>query len=101
LEKSGTPYTAANMNKHHQVEDIQFSRDVVSMTIDRKEYSFELKKISEKLLGATALERSTYRISVSGYGIHWQLIDEDLSIDGLLGIVHMPRFIAKATEAEN
>ena len=29
----------------------------------------------------------------SGYGIHWPLIDEDLSIDGLLGIVHTPQTI--------
>ncbi len=30
------------------------------------------------------LERAMYRISPSGYGIHWPLIDEDLSINGIL-----------------
>ncbi|MDP2982675.1 MAG: DUF2442 domain-containing protein [Candidatus Latescibacter sp.] len=29
-----------------------------------------------------------YKIQPSGYGIHWPLIDEDIAIDGLLGIVH-------------
>jgi hypothetical protein len=29
-----------------------------------------------------------YEISPSGYGIRWPLIDEDLSIDGLLGVRH-------------
>jgi hypothetical protein len=25
-----------------------------------------------------------------GYGIHWPLIDEDISIDGLLEVIHQP-----------
>ena len=36
-------------------------------------------------------ERATFEISPSGYGIHWPLLDEDISIDGLLGIVHTPK----------
>lgn len=43
---------------------------------------------SPALALASEIERKTYEISSSGYGIHWPLIDEDLSIDGLLGIVH-------------
>ena len=35
-------------------------------------------------------ERNNFEVSPSGYGIHWPLIDEDLSIDGLIGIVHTP-----------
>lgn len=41
-------------------------------------------------MNASEIERNTYEISPSGYGIHWPLIDEDISIDGLLGIVHVP-----------
>jgi hypothetical protein len=33
-----------------------------------------------------AEERMKYEISSSGYGIHWPLIGENLSIDGLLGV---------------
>jgi hypothetical protein len=29
-------------------------------------------------------ERNEFKISPSGYGIHWSLLDEDLSINGLL-----------------
>ncbi|MFI5222153.1 MAG: DUF2442 domain-containing protein, partial [Bacteroidia bacterium] len=29
-------------------------------------------------------ERGNFEISPSGYGIHWSLIDEDLSINGLI-----------------
>jgi hypothetical protein len=57
----------------------------VPNTID-KEYAFPLEKISKKLFDASDNERAHYKISPSGYGIHWPLLDEDLSIDGLPGI---------------
>lgn len=44
----------------------------------------DLKIASSKLLNASEGERNLYRISLSGYGIHWPLIDEDLSIEKLL-----------------
>jgi hypothetical protein len=59
--------------------------------VDGKEYSFALKDISQRLAKASPSQRATYEISPSGYGIHWPIIDEDLSIDGLLGINHQPR----------
>jgi len=31
-----------------------------------------------------------FEISPSGYGIHRPFLDEDISIDGLLGIAHFP-----------
>ena len=40
--------------------------------------------VSPKLKFASADERNFYKISPSGYGIHWPLIDEDLSINALL-----------------
>jgi hypothetical protein len=40
--------------------------------------------VSEKLAKATDKERLDYKISPSGYGIHWIQLDEDLSINGLL-----------------
>jgi Protein of unknown function (DUF2442) len=32
---------------------------------------------------ATSIERNTYKISPSGSGVHWPLIDEDLSFPNL------------------
>jgi hypothetical protein len=49
-----------------------------------------MSEISDRLSKATKIEREKYEVSPSGYGIHWPLIDEDLSIDGLLGIKHIP-----------
>ncbi len=36
------------------------------------------------LLNATVGQRSRWKVSGAGYGIHWPDIDEDLSIEGLL-----------------
>mgnify|MGYP000850298625 CR=1 FL=1 len=37
-----------------------------------------------RLQHATEAERRDFRISVSGHGIHWPGVDEDLSLAGLL-----------------
>ena len=37
-----------------------------------------------RLLHASAEQRQNYRISVSGQGLHWDEIDEDISVAGLL-----------------
>ena len=90
LKKSGKKYKGGKMNKYHSVENIRFSEQTMFITIDGKEYRYDLNKISRKLASAAPRERETYRISPSGYGIHWLLLDEDLFVDGLLGIRHSP-----------
>lgn len=37
-----------------------------------------------RLLHATPEQRRDYRISVSGTGLHWDALDEDISVPGLL-----------------
>ncbi|HEY0834513.1 MAG TPA: DUF2442 domain-containing protein [Azospirillum sp.] len=37
-----------------------------------------------RLLHATPEQRQRYRIGVSGRGLHWDDIDEDISVPGLL-----------------
>ena len=37
-----------------------------------------------RLLHATPEQRQNYRISVSGQGLHWDDVDEDISVAGLL-----------------
>ncbi len=76
------------MKKYHEVEAVQFQDEKIRVRIDGEEHEFELSTISEKLSNASEIERTKYQISPSGYGIHWPLIDEDLSIDGLIGIQH-------------
>ena len=78
------------MTEYHDVRDIRFKGKKMVATIDGEEWSFELREISGALLNASEEERNSHEISPSGYGLHWPLLDEDLSIDGLLGIVHRP-----------
>jgi len=49
-----------------------------------KTFRFELRKISERLAKASDEELKQYKVSPSGYGIHWYSIDEDISIPALL-----------------
>jgi len=76
------------MNKCHKIEKVTFVKAKLILIVDGKKYTFPLADISKKLAGASQTEREKYEISPSGYGIHWPLIDEDLSIDGLIGIEH-------------
>ena len=68
----------------HKIEKIHFNKDFILLNIDGNELTIPLDKLSGKLKSATDIEREMYKISPSGYGIHWPLIDEDLSIDGIL-----------------
>lgn len=78
------------MNKSHLIGKLTFTDTALRIEIDGKERQYELNTISPSLAAASDLERMTYDISPSGYGISWPLIDEDLSVDGLLGIIHTP-----------
>lgn len=84
------------MKKHHDVHGLSFKNGRMSVRIDGKVHSFELSAVSKKLARATISDRMKFEVSPSGYGIHWLALDEDLSIDGLLGIVHVPHHATKA-----
>jgi hypothetical protein len=81
------------LKKVHRVEKLFFEMDTLILKVDGKKHVFPLKAISRKLLLASRAEREKFEISSSGSGIHWSLLDEDLSIDGLLGVEHkLPDF---------
>ena len=78
------------MKKHHQVENVHIEKGVLTLVVDGKPVQYELKDVSPLLARAKEEEQKEFEVSPSGYGIHWPLIDEDISIDGLLGITHQP-----------
>jgi hypothetical protein len=49
-----------------------------------KTVGIPLDKVSDKLLSADVIQRGLFKISPSGYGIHWPLLDEGLSNAQLL-----------------
>ena len=77
-------------NKYHNILNVRVDDDHLSFDLNGKHYDFSLFQNSEKLANASKVEREIFRVSPSGYGIHWPLVDEDISIDGLLGIKHSP-----------
>jgi hypothetical protein len=76
------------MKKYHEVQSVEVKNGMLSMIVDGISISKTLKDISPLLANATVAEQSEFEVSPSGYGIHWPLIDEDISIDGLMGISH-------------
>ena len=79
------------MKALHKIQRISFSGSQMKIKVDGVQTIVNLTKTSKKLLKASKKERETYKISPSGYGIHWPLIDEDLSVDAILGIKHSSR----------
>ena len=83
------------MKKHHDISDLKLENGFLVITIDGEPKRFQLKEVSPTLEKASEGERNNFEISPSGYGIHWPLLDEDISIDGLLGVAHAPQWKKK------
>jgi len=67
-----------------RITDVRVTDDTLSADlIDGRTISVPLVWYP-RLLHATVAQRSNWRISGGGFGIHWPDIDEDLSSDGLL-----------------
>lgn len=78
-----------NMEKAYNISDLKFEKKWMVLTINDQQIRLRLKDVSEKLSKATDQELNNYKISPSGYGLHWIMIDEDLSINGLLKLAQL------------
>jgi len=76
------------MEKAHEVAAVSVAGTVLHLQVDGREYEIDIAKMSERLAKATPEQRGRFEVSPSGYGIHWPDVDEDLSIDGLIGVKH-------------
>jgi len=72
----------------------------LTMVVDGRQCRFDVAKMSKRLARATQAQRDNFELSPSGCGIHWPEIDEDLSVDGLLGVIHIPATEAATTAAD-
>lgn len=68
----------------HNIKDISFDKSFIYLMMDGKQVKVPLDKASSKLKNADEVQRNFYKISPSGYGIHWPLLDEDLSVEALV-----------------
>ncbi len=78
------------MDRSHHVERISFRGTTMALRVDGRDYHVEISQQSQRLASATPEQRQNFVVSPSGYGIHWPDLDEDLSVDGLIGITHRP-----------
>jgi hypothetical protein len=64
--------------------DVVFDADVLQVALaDGREISVPLKWFP-RLQDASAKERKNWRLIGGGLGIHWELLDEDVSVESLL-----------------
>lgn len=82
------------MDKSHDVRNVSVSGGLLRLDVDGRSYEIDLAKQSQRLARATQQQRARLEVSPSGYGVHWPDIDEDLSIDGLIGVRHAIRATA-------
>ena len=70
----------------HRAEKIKVTqKDLIVYFVDGRRLEVPLSWFP-KLSKASPRQRNKYRIVGNGVGIHWLEIDEDLSINGLLGL---------------
>ena len=66
------------------VENVSLTEDALSVDLsDGRTICVPLSWFP-RLLHATKKERKNWRLIANGHGIHWEDIDEDISVEGLL-----------------
>lgn len=74
------------MDRFYDISEMHFDNDFLIINVDNIAYKIRISDASNKLAGASEQIRNDYKISPSGYGIHWRQLDEDSSINGLIRI---------------
>ena len=70
--------------KFYEVQSIRADATYLHFKIDDRAYRIRWVDCSDKLAKASLVEKKQMKVSPSGYGIHWPLLDEDLAIKPLL-----------------
>lgn len=78
------------MNKIHDVQSVKADDAYLYLTVNGQAYRVRWIDCSAKLEKATLMQRQHIKVSPSGYGLHWPLIDEDLAITPLLKRAEKP-----------
>jgi Protein of unknown function (DUF2442) len=77
---------AMEATPYQKISAVHFEGDFLVIEAADQIYKWSLSTISPKLSNGSVSERTNFVISPSGYGIHWPLLDEDLSLSGLLKV---------------
>lgn len=63
---------------------IRTTRGSLILKVEGEEISIPWENCSPKLAKASGEDRQSAELSPGGYGIHWPMLDEDLSVGGLV-----------------
>lgn len=84
------------MDKIYNISGISFENEYMIVEVNDSKLKVQIGEASLKLANASEQERNDYKISPSGYGIHWKQLDEDLSVNGLMKLaMQKERFTEK------
>ena len=75
---------ASHLNSGERVRGVHITEDTLAVDLADGRTIIVPLTWYPRLLNATMEQRSRWKVSGAGYGIHWPDIDEDLSTDGLL-----------------
>jgi hypothetical protein len=67
---------------------IETTEDELVIRLVDREVRIRWERCSPALAAARAEDRRRAELSPGGYGVHWPMLDEDLSIGGLVGKAH-------------
>ena len=70
----------------HKINSAKLEGEYLILDVDGQEQKWNINQISVILSNASESDRDNFKISPSGYGIHWPNLDEDLSLRGLLNL---------------
>lgn len=74
----------AMIETKHQVRIVETGEVKLTLEVDGTTVSAQWRALSPRLGEAPQVAREAIEVSPAGYGLHWPLVDEDLSIDGIL-----------------
>jgi hypothetical protein len=76
--------SASQLNPGERVRGVHITEDTLAVDLADGRTIIVPLAWYPRLLDASMEQRSNWKISGAGYGIHWPDIDEDLSTEGLL-----------------
>jgi len=84
------------IDKIYEIKDLSVNQNTISFELSGHKVMIPLSKSGSKVLPHAKLEHlQIFELDDDGIGIHWPVLDEDLSIAGLLRSAGREDFVVK------